>query len=124
MPQKIKTAKLMLQIMGWLNIAVAVLLILGFVVGSIFLGMSGEKGAGIVGAIMGTIGFVIGILVAVWGILSLYTASGIQKKKNWAKILGIIIAILALPSIPIGTVLGVFILIGLFSPEADNWFEA
>jgi len=43
-----------------------------------------------------------------------------RNKKNWAKVVGIILGILLLPGIPVGTVLGVFILIGLFSEEANS----
>ncbi|RKZ27794.1 hypothetical protein DRQ29_02975 [bacterium] len=46
----------------------------------------------------------------------------ILHKKNWAKTVGIILAILMLFSFPIGTTLGIIILIDLFSDEGKQWF--
>ncbi|OGF59553.1 MAG: hypothetical protein A2Y62_03680 [Candidatus Fischerbacteria bacterium RBG_13_37_8] len=123
MPQKIKTAKLMLQIMGWISIAAAVILVVIFLAGSVILGTSGEEGAGAGGAIMGVFGLIFGIFMAAIGVLYLLTAKGIANKKHWAKIVGIILGIISLPSFPIGTILGIFILIGLFGQDADSWFE-
>lgn len=85
MPQKIKTAKLMLQIMGWLNIAIAIIFIIIFLVAAIFIGSTGQKGAGIGGTIMGSIGFIIGIFMVAFGVVSLYTAKGFENKKTGQK---------------------------------------
>ncbi len=124
MPQKIKTAKLMLQILGWINIGIAIILVFLFIGGSILIGISKQEGSGIASAILGSLGLIIGIIMIAMGIVCLLTANGINNRKNWAKIVGIIIAILSLTNIPIGTVFGIFILIGLFSQEAESWFTS
>jgi len=124
MPVKVKTAKVILQVMGWLGIAAAVICLIFFLIGSIILGVSGEEDAAIGSAIMGGTGLVISIITAFFGVVYLITAKGIANKKNWAKIVGIILGILALPSIPIGTAIGIFVLIGLLGPDANTWFES
>jgi hypothetical protein len=122
MPNKISTAKVILQIMGWLDIICAAGLFFIFLFGSVILGITVEKHAFLASIILGGIGLGISIMYIIFGVLYLITAKGITNKKSWAKIVGIILGILALPGVPIGTVLGIFILIGLLSPEANTWF--
>jgi p-aminobenzoyl-glutamate transporter AbgT len=124
MPSKVNTARIILKVLGWIQIVVAVIFLLMFIIGSVFIGTSGQEGAAAGSAIMGGLGLIFAIVFVVIGIVYLLTAKGIADKKNWAKIVGIILGILSLPSIPIGTVLGIFILIGLIGEEADSWFTA
>jgi hypothetical protein len=124
MPSKINTAKVILQVIGWLDIATAVVFLLIFILGSAVLGLSGDEHALLGSVILGGLGIAIFCITAVLGVIYLLTARGIANKKNWAKVLGIILGILLLPGIPVGTVLGIFILIGLFSEEANSWFTA
>jgi len=124
MPSKVKTSKIILQVMGWLSIISAVIFFIGFIIGSVIIGTSGGEGALAGSAIMGGVGLIIAIISTVFGVLYLLTAKGITNKKNWAKVVGIILGILSLPGIPIGTILGIFILIGLLGGEANAWFES
>ena len=50
------------------------------------------------------------------------TAKGVANKKNYGKIMAIIFGILMLFSVPIGTILGIIILINMFSEEGKAWF--
>ncbi len=50
------------------------------------------------------------------------TAKGVANKKNYGKILAIIFGILMLPSIPIGTILGIVILLNIFNEQGKAWF--
>jgi hypothetical protein len=122
MPNKISTAKVILQIMGWLDIICALGLFFIFLFGSAILGITGKEHAFWASMILGGLGLGISMMCIIFGVLYLITAKGITNKKNWAKIVGIILGIFALPGVPIGTVLGIFILIGLLSPEANTWF--
>ena len=122
MPSKVNTARIILKVLGWIEIVIAIIFLLLFIFGGVLIGTQEGSTAG--GAIFGVVGLVIAIILAVIGILYLLTAKGIADKKNWAKVLGIILGILSLPNIPIGTILGVFILIGLIGEEADSWFTA
>lgn len=55
--------------------------------------------------------------------LSLAAGVGILKAKSWGRIMGIVVAVLSLFWIPIGTVLGVLVLIYLMRPEVRAYFE-
>jgi len=124
MPSKVNTARVILKVLGWLQIVVAVIFLLIFVATSVFIGTSGQEGAGVGSAVMGVTGVVIAIILGVIGVIHLLTAKGIAEKKNWAKIVGIVLGALSLPNIPVGTVLGIFILMGLIGEEANSWFGA
>jgi len=92
------------------------------IVGIVFLiiGATSDQEGTIAGVIFGVIFLIVGIVIF---ILYLMVAKGIVNQKSWAKILGIILAILMLTSIPIGTVLGIILLINFFSDESKEWFE-
>lgn len=123
MPSKIGTAKLMLQILGWLSIAFGVGMMLLFFGGAAIFGASSESGAMVGSAVFGAIGLGFGIFAIGFGVLHLFTARGIAERKSWAKVIAIVIAVLHVMNLPLGTILAVFIFIGMFSAEADLWFE-
>jgi len=122
MPSKINTAKLMLQVLGWLLIAFgAFFMLMFFGAGAIFRA-AGEEGAAVGTAVFGVLGLGIGGVAVALGIFHLFTARGIVERKSWAKVSAIVLAVLSVMNIPIGTVLAVFIFIGMFSDDANAWF--
>ncbi|MFC1932615.1 hypothetical protein ACFLXU_03160 [Chloroflexota bacterium] len=69
-------------------------------------------------------GMSIGIFVLLCGAgLSLAGGIGILQAKSWGRIIGIVVAVLSLFWIPVGTVLGVLVLIYLAKPEVREYFE-
>ena len=48
---------------------------------------------------------------------------GILKAKSWGRIMSIVVAILSLLWVPIGTILGVLVLIYLTRPKVKEYFE-
>ena len=48
---------------------------------------------------------------------------GILKAKSWARIISIVIAVLSLFWFPVGTVIGVLVIIYLAKPEIREYFE-
>ncbi|HEX73793.1 MAG TPA: hypothetical protein G4N93_01405 [Dehalococcoidia bacterium] len=72
----------------------------------------------------GIFGMSIGMFVLLCGAgLSLAGGIGILQAKSWGRIIGIVIAVLSLFWIPVGTVLGVLVLIYLAKPEVREYFE-
>lgn len=69
----------------------------------------------------------ISIPIAVWflilGGLRIAGAIGLFYYRNWARILTLIMAGLGLMNIPLGTLLGVYIIWALVQPEAVKLFE-
>ena len=55
--------------------------------------------------------------------VSLAAGIGILMAKSWARITAIVVAVLSLIWVPVGTVLGVLVLIYLMKPEIREYFE-
>lgn len=123
MPDKIKTARVCILVGSWINVVLAAMMLVLFLMSGALIGVSGDSGSAVGGLIFGIFGVVIALLLGVSALVGFMTAKGIREKKNWAKIVGIIIAILNVTNVPIGTILGVLILIGLFDSESSAWFE-
>jgi len=125
MPKNINTARIILKVVGWVDIVLGIILFLMFLFSSFLVRNSPNipENSNIISLIVGGVGLLIAIIFAGFGVVCLLTTKGIEEKKNWAKVLGIIIGILYLTNLPVGTILGIFILIGLMSKEANLWFE-
>lgn len=112
------------KIIAWLYIAKTVLFLL------IMLGVSGlVLGAGlvsrdgnamgilaIIAVIMAWIGFIVSVpqVIAAWALF---------KRKNWGRILTIILSILNIFDVPFGTALGIYALVILFREDARAYFN-
>ena len=64
-----------------------------------------------------------GLLVVI-GIPSLIAGIGLLKQKGWARTLGMIVAVLALASFPVGTVAGIYTLWVLTHKETEQLLSA
>jgi len=72
----------------------------------------------------GIFGMSIGILFLLCCVgLSLASGIGILKAKSWGRIVSIVVAVLSLFWFPIGTVIGVLVIIYLARPEIREYFE-
>jgi hypothetical protein len=123
MPGGIKAVKLIYTILAWLYLVIFVLVGIIMMVAGGAAGASGDEGAAAgfaVGAGMGIFWIIMGIVVF---ILYFFTAKGVAQKKNYGKIMAIIFGILMLPNIPIGTILGIVILLNMFNEQGKAWFE-
>ncbi len=61
----------------------------------------------------------VGFLVAV-SLPGLIAGIGLLKRRPWARILGIVVAVLSLINIPVGTIVGIYGLWVLFSSETEQ----
>ncbi len=124
MPSKLKTAATLLNIYGWLMILVgAVFAIFFFGIG--LTGLFSEDSATAFGSIF--VGSFVGLIVLVFlvgiGIFHVVTAKAIRDRKSWSRVSAIVLGILMLGSFPLGTIFGIFILIGVFEKESEHWLE-
>lgn len=63
------------------------------------------------------------LLIQAWlSVLFFVATKGIKDKKEWAKIVAIVLAAISLTNVPVGTILGILILIGVLDEESNNWF--
>jgi len=75
------------------------------------------------------VGAIFGLSIGVFVLLcccglSLAGGIGILKAESWGRIISIVVAILSLFWIPIGTVIGVLVLIYLMKAEVREYFES
>ena len=63
----------------------------------------------------------VGFLV-IWSLPGLIVGIGLLKRRSWARIGGIVVAVLSLLAIPFGTIFGAYSLWVLFSPETERMF--
>lgn len=122
MPEKVRTARLCLIVAGGLKIATSALMLFIFIIGASFVGWSGERFGLLGSAVLGALGIAIFAGSAVLGAVDIVAATAVGRGHAWGRVLGIVLGVLMLPLFPVGTVLGIFILIGLLGPEAQDWF--
>ena len=115
-PKKLKTNATIYKVLGWLAIIGS---IVGAIIAISMVAMSGDSEA-LVGTLIVTIPAALGSIII--GVVYFLIAKGIHNRKDWARIVGFIFAILMLVSIPIGTILGIILLIGFSDEESKAWF--
>ena len=74
-------------------------------------------------------GAIFGLSIAIFVLLCLIGLSlaggiGVLQGKNWGRMISIVIAVLSCFNVPIGTVIGVLIIIYLTRPEVREYFES
>lgn len=91
----------LLRLIGWLYLIVAISIAAGIIIPIINSGQIPEE--------FGVMILFICLIFA-FSFLNLFVGSSIKQDKKWAKVTGYVIAVLSLLSVPIGTLLGIFIL--------------
>lgn len=74
-------------------------------------------------AVLGTLGGMLGGVIAVLSIPEIIAGYGLLKHKEWARILGLILGVLSLLEIPIGTAIGIYALWVLLKDETQRLFR-
>ena len=117
-----------MQIAAWLNIvANSIFLLLGICGFVFFAGLgvfaAADSGDAVALPILGLIGTVGLVFIAVLALPGLLAGYGLLKRKKWGRILGIVDGVLNLFSIPLGTALGAYTLFVLFQNSANDFFD-
>lgn len=111
-------------VLGWLHIGLNIFtLFIGVIVFFTLIGaglLSADGEAMGVLAIVGT--FVLGLLVVI-SIPGMLAGWGLLKRKEWARILALVIGFLSLMNVPFGTILGIYTIWALLAHnEASDYF--
>lgn len=126
MDQHIKILGVLFIILGILGILVALLVfVLGAGAAATIASQAGddpEAAGGMLAA--GGCMTAIAALVGILSLPSLLAGWGLMKRKSWSRVLTIIVAILSLPSVPIGTAIGVYALWVMFNDETKRLLVA
>ncbi len=124
MQQHVKILSWIFIVFGGLGILVGIVMMFSCGAITAAAGMSGEDdaalAAGFIGSIFGFLTFFIFVVSA----LELMTGIGLLKGKSWARMVGIVVCILSLLSVPIGTAIGIYGLWIFFSEEGKALFTA
>lgn len=123
METHLKVTAVLFILMGVVLIFLAVLMSLVFSVVGGVVGASGEEDAVVALAALGLTGVALTIFLLVMSVPYIICGWGLWKRRSWARIMGIVLAILALFEFPIGTAFGVYALIILFKAETEKLFS-
>lgn len=74
--------------------------------------------------VMVTVFAVIGGIMVLVALGQILVGIGLLRRKGWARVAAIVLAFPMLLGIPIGTAIGIYILLMFFSPEAAEYFAA
>lgn len=119
------------KVLGGIYIALSSLGLLA----ALFLGLAVGTASGIVGVaadpndaaiaipILGIAGTALVVFLVAVSLPGLVAGVGLLKGRPWARILGIIVAILNLIHIPIGTIVGIYGLWVLFNKDTERLFS-
>jgi hypothetical protein len=111
-------------IVAWLNIAGSIILLLVAAFLLILLPLIGvASGDRTAMGVLFAVGAGVGIFLAVLGLPGLIAGIGLLRRKNWGRILGIVVSFLNLLNFPLGTLLGAYSLWVLFQEAASEYFD-
>ena len=108
METHVKVVAILYIVMGALNLIAALFFGLGVGIAGMAMGMSGDPDAQAAIPIVGVAGSALVIFLLVLGIPPVITAVGLLKRREWARIAGIVIAALLIFHFPIGTAVGIY----------------
>ena len=115
MPKRVKTLVYTCIVLGWFYIVASLLAAL------LFLVLFPDK---IIGEMPPIVTIALCLFFIIIGCLLIVTANGTKKKKKGARTLGIVISIITLfTNVPIGTIIGIVLLVNFFSSETKEWFS-
>ena len=110
-------------IAAWLLIATSGLMVLiGAFVFVLLAGIGLVSGEAEAFAVLGITATAVGGCMALFGLPGIAAGYGLLRRKNWGRIVAIVIAALNLFSFPVGTVLGAYILFVLLQTSAEQYF--
>ena len=122
MPDSIKTTRISLIVAAGLEFATAALLFFIFFAGAALIGWHTERSSLVGSALLGAAGIVLAVVFVLFGILDLIVAAGVAKGRSWSRYAGIVLGVIYLVAVPIGTILGLIVLLGLLGRDARDWF--
>ena len=80
---------------------------------------SGDPDSGVAVAILGATGLFATLILLVLSVPYFICGWGLMKRRQWARIMGIILAAIALAKFPLGTIFGIYALVILFRKDTE-----
>lgn len=114
-----------IKILGWLYVAGgALMLLVGFVFGSLFGLASVLTETGEDAVILGGVGAAFALFISLLGLPSLICGWGLLTFKRWSRMFGIILSVLQVANFPFGTLMGGYGLWVLLNDDARHLLES
>lgn len=112
------------KILGWLNVVFGVLyLLFGACAGLFMISVGALSGDPEAVPVLGVVAIFLGGFMLVMALPGLAAGVGLLKRRNWGRILAIIVGVLNIPNFPLGTAIGVYTLYVLLQSEAAAYFQ-
>jgi hypothetical protein len=109
-------------VFGALGLCLAALMFLVFGGVATAVVADGDPDAAFVVPFMGITGAALVSFLVVWSLPGIIVGIGLLKRKPWARIGGIVVAVLSLFAVPFGTIFGAYALWVLFSKDTEKLF--
>ncbi len=122
MPNSIKTTRMAFIVAAGLDFAAAALLLFIFFAGAALVGWGTERSSLLGNALLGATGILLAAIFVAFAVAALVVAAGIAKGRPWARMAGLVLAVLYLFAVPVGTIIGGVVLSGLLGRDARDWF--
>jgi hypothetical protein len=115
--------QLHVNVLGWLYIlGHAIFLVIGGFLFVFLTGIGVASGDAQASTILGLVGTFVGGIMAVLALPGMAAGYGLLTRKNWGRILAIIVAVLNLLNFPLGTIIGLYALWVLLQEAANEYF--
>lgn len=121
----VKVLAVLYIVMSGIGLLFALLIFFALGTAASIVGMSASPDdAAIAMPILGITGTALSVFLLLLSLPGLVTGWGLLKLRPWARILGIVLAVIGLINFPIGTAVGVYGLWVLLTKETERLFEA
>lgn len=112
------------QILGWLYIVgYGLFLMIGLFVFMLLSGIGVSSGDATAALVLSTVGTFVAAVLIVLAVPGVAAGIGLLRRRNWARILAVVVGILGLTNVPIGTLMGIYALVMLTKTEATEYFR-
>ncbi len=120
----VKVLAVLYIVMSGIGLLFALLIFFALGTAASIVGMSASPDdAAIALPILGITGTALSVFLLLLSLPGLVTGWGLLKLRPWARILGIVLAVISLINFPIGTAIGVYGLWVLLTKETERLFE-
>jgi hypothetical protein len=109
-------------VVGVFGLVTAILSTILFGVLATAAGMSGDTDAPIGGALLGLAGAALSLALLTFAVPAILCSWGLFTFRGWARILAIVLAVIAVIQFPLGTLFGVYALFILFQKDTEALF--
>ena len=113
------------NVLGWLHIVGnAIMLLLGCFFFALLGGIGLVQGDPEAARILGIVGASLGAVMVVLGIPGIVAGYGLLRRKQWGRVLALVVGFLGLVNFPLGTAIGIYTFWVLLQGAAADYFTS